>query len=71
MTNKKTNGVMAGVVGAVVGASAVVLSDEKNRNKIEKKFNELKKDGEKVYANLSKDSKDEIEKAKKSIKKAL
>lgn len=57
MANKKgVNMVEAGIVGAVVGAAvgatAVVLSKEKNRKKLKNKFNQLEKEGQKVYADL-------------------
>jgi gas vesicle protein len=57
MVNKKgMNAVEAGaigaVVGAAVGAAAVALSSEKNRKAIGKKFNEVKKDGQKIISDI-------------------
>lgn len=83
MTNNKsvsplTAGVVGAVVGAAVGAAAVALSDEKNRKEIGKKFNEFKKDGQKVISDIKgkvEDVKsgagDKIEEARKDLKKKL
>jgi len=80
MANKKgMNSVAAGLVGAAVGAAVgagvVVLSEEKNRKKIGKKFNEFKEDGQKVYSDikdkteeLSSQGEEKVEEAKKVVK---
>lgn len=56
MANKKMNPVAAGAVGAMVGAAvgagAVMLSDPKNRKMIKNKFETLKKQGQKAYSDL-------------------
>ena len=69
-------GVVGAVVGAAVGAGAVVLSDEKNRKKIEKKFNEYKKDGQKIISDVRGKMEDmaskgekKVEEVKKDLKK--
>jgi gas vesicle protein len=71
-------GVVGAVVGAAVGAGAVVLSDEKNRKKIEKKFNEYKKDGQKIISDvrgkveeMSAQGEKKVEDAKKAVKAKL
>lgn len=50
--DKGMNPVAAGLVGAAVGAAVGVgvaeLSDEGNRKAVEKKFGEIKKEGEKA-----------------------
>ena len=68
----------AAVVGAAVGAAAVALSDEKTRNKIGKKFDELKKDGQKVYSDLKGKAEnvvtsagDKVNEVKKTVKSKL
>lgn len=83
MTNKKgMSPVEAGLVGAAVGlavgASAVALSEEKNRKKIGKKFNEFKEDGQKAYSDIKGEvdelfsqGKAKVEKAKKTVKSKL
>lgn len=83
MANKKgvspvTAGVVGAVVGAAVGATAVALSDEKNRKKIKNKFNEYKKEGQKVYSDLkdkvaevSSQAEGKVNKAKKTLKSKL
>lgn len=56
MAKSKLNPVAAGAVGAVVGAAvgagAVMLSNPKNRKMIKDKFETLKKQGQKVYSDL-------------------
>ncbi len=83
MTNKKrvnsvTAGIVGAVVGAAVGATAVALSDEKTRKKISKKFNEYKKDGQKVYSDLqnkvdelTSQGKEKVKEVKKTLKSKL
>jgi gas vesicle protein len=75
MTNKKVmNPVEAGMIGAVagaaVGAAAVILSEEKNREAIGDEIDEVKKGGQKIYnqvkgkvEDMATDAKDKAEKA--------
>ena len=78
--NKGMNPVEAGiagaVVGAAVGATAVVLSEEKNRKMIGKKLNEYREQGQKVYSDLkekveelSAQGEAKVEEVKKTLKK--
>jgi gas vesicle protein len=83
MTNKKgmspvTAGLVGAAVGAAVGAGAMALSDEKNRKKIGKKFNEFKEGGQKVYSDikekveeLSSQGEAKVEEAKQAVKSKL
>jgi gas vesicle protein len=71
-------GIVGAVVGAAVGAAAVVLSDEKNRKAIGKKFNEYKKDGQKIISDMkgkaeeiSSQGKKKVKEAKKAVKAKL
>lgn len=71
-------GVVGAVVGAAVGAGAVVLSEEKNRKAIGKKFDEVKKEGQKVYTDmknkvedLSSQGEEKVKEAKKTLKSKL
>jgi gas vesicle protein len=75
MANKNNaNAVGAGIVGAIVGAAvgagAVVLSDEKNRKKIGKKFNEYKKDGQKIISDVRGKMDDMASQGEKKVKEA-
>ena len=83
---KGMNPVAVGLAGAVVGAAAaagaIVLSDEKNRQKLEKALESLKKQGFKVMDIVQKEAaemkkiatqrgNDEmVKEAKKAVKKA-
>jgi gas vesicle protein len=82
MVNKNNNanavgaGIVGAVVGATVGAAAVVLSDAKNRKKIGKKFDEFKKDGQKVISDIkgkveemTSEGKEKVDAVKKDLKK--
>lgn len=83
MANKKkmsptAMGLVGAAVGAAVGAGAVVLSQEKNRKKIGKKFNELKDKGQKAYSDmkdkveeLSSQGEAKVEEAKRDLKSRL
>ena len=86
MAKNKINTVMAGAVGAVVGAAvgagAVALSNPKNRKFIKNKFDELKKQGQKVLTDLQDKAEEltttgkgkveeKVAKVKKSIKAKL
>lgn len=83
MVNKKgMNAVEAGaigaVVGAAVGAAAVVLSEEKNRKMIGRKFEDLKKGGQKIYSDarnkmgdMASAGEKKVEEAKKAVKAKL
>lgn len=71
-------GIAGAVIGAAIGATAVALSDERNRKKIGKKFNEYKKEGQKIYSDLkgrveelSSQGEKKVEEAKKSLKSKL
>lgn len=45
-------GILGAAIGAAVGAGAVALSDKKNQKFIKNKFDEYKKDGQKIYKDL-------------------
>lgn len=75
-------GILGAVIGAAVGAGAVALSSTKNQKMIVNKFNDLKKQGQKVISDLkskatelTEDSKDDVNtkvtEAKKAIKAKL
>lgn len=71
-------GVLGAVIGAAVGAGAVALSSEKNRKAIKNKFNDLKKQGQKAYADLqdkvgdlTSQGKEKVEAVKKDLKAKL
>ncbi len=71
-------GVVGAVVGAAAGATAVILSEEKNRKAIGKKFDEVKKEGQKVYSDLkgkveelSSQGEDKVKEAKQTLKSKL
>jgi len=76
--NKSSFGaeVTGAVMGAMAGAAAVVLSNPKNRKKIENKFNEYKKDGQKIISDIqgkvedmTSEGEEKIVKVKKAVKK--
>ena len=83
MANKKGMspvgaGVVGAVVGAAAGATAVALSDPENRKKIVNEFNVIKKEGQKVYAEMEKKAEDtasvgeeKVEEAKQAVKSKL
>ncbi len=58
MTKNKTGvqvaeaGILGAVIGAAVGAGAVALSSTKNQKMIVNKFNDLKKQGQKVLSDM-------------------
>lgn len=71
-------GILGAVIGAAVGAGAVALSSEKNRKAIKNKFNDLKKQGQKAYADLqdkvgelSADGKEKVDAKVKEVKKTI
>lgn len=71
-------GIIGAAIGAAVGAGAVALSDDKNQKIIKNKFNELKKQGQKVYSDLQNKVEDltsqgekKVEEAKKALKSKL
>ena len=75
-------GAVGAVVGAAVGAGAVALSNPKNRKFIKNKFDELKKQGQKVLTDLQDKAEEltttgkgkveeKVAKVKKSIKAKL
>lgn len=45
-------GILGAVIGVAVGAGAVTLSNEKNQKMIKDKFNDLKKQGQKVLSDM-------------------
>ena len=84
--SKKKRGVLPLIVGAVTGAAAVFFSDEKNRKKVKKTYDEVKKNPEafarktaksveksaRKLANQAKAAgKKTLSQQKKAIKKAL
>lgn len=71
-------GILGAAIGAAVGAGAVALSNPKNQKFIKNKFNEYKKDGQKIISGLKgkiedvkSEAGDKIEEAKKDLKKKL
>jgi len=71
-------GILGAVIGAAVGAGAVALSDEKNQKMIKDKFNDLKKQGQKVLSDmqdkaeeLTATGKGKVEEKVKSVKKEI
>ena len=84
MTKNKTGvqvaeaGILGAVIGAAVGAGAVALSNEKNQKMIKDKFNDLKKQGQKVLSDmqdkaeeLTTTGKGKVDAMKKDIKAKL
>lgn len=82
VSKKDTSAVGAGIAGAVIGAaigaSAVALSDKNTRKKITNKFNEYKKEGQKIYLDLkgkveelSSQGEKKVKEAKKTLKSKL
>lgn len=83
MANKKgMNPVEAGIIGVAaglaVGATAVALSSKENREKIGKKLNEIKKEGQKAYSGIKDKVEDmtsqaegKVEEAKQAVKSKL
>ena len=75
-------GIVGAVIGAAVGVGAVALSNPKNRKFIKNKFDELKKQGQKVLTDLQDKAEEltttgkgkveeKVAKVKKSIKAKL
>jgi hypothetical protein len=71
-------GILGAVIGAAVGAGAVALSNEKNQKFIKNKFNDLKKQGQKVLSDmqdkaqeLTATGKGKVEEVRKDIKAKL
>jgi gas vesicle protein len=71
-------GIVGAVIGAALGAGAVAFSNPKNQKFIKNKFNEYKKDGQKVISDLKgkiedvkSEAGDKIEETKKDLKKKL
>lgn len=84
MTKNKNGAQVAGagiigvVIGAAVGAGAVALSSEKNRKIIKNKFNDLKKQGQKVISDiqnkadeLTTSGKEKLDSKVKEVKKGI
>ncbi|WKZ25681.1 MAG: hypothetical protein QY322_04880 [bacterium] len=84
MTKNKTGvqvagaGILGAVIGAAVGAGAVALSNEKNQKFIKNKFNDLKKQGQKVISDmqdkaeeLTTAGKEKVEKKVNAVKKGI
>jgi len=73
-TNAVGAGITGAVVGAMAGAAAVVLSNPKNRKKIEKEFNVVKKEGQKIISDIQgkvEEMNSEAKKKAKVVKKDL
>lgn len=71
-------GILGAVIGAAVGAGAVALSNEKNQKFIKNKFNDLKKQGQKVLSDmqdkaeeLTATGKGKLEEKVKQVKKEI
>lgn len=71
-------GILGAVIGAAVGAGAVALSNEKNQKFIKNKFNDLKKQGQKVLSDmqdkaeeLTATGKGKVEEKVKQVKKEI
>lgn len=84
MTKNKTGvqvaeaGILGAVIGAAVGAGAVALSSTKNQKMIVNKFNDLKKQGQKVLSDmqdkaveLTATGKEKVEEKVKDAKKVI
>lgn len=70
--------ILGAVIGAAVGAGAVALSNEKNQKMIKDKFNDLKKQGQKVLTDmqdkaeeLTATGKGKVEEKVKAVKKDI
>lgn len=73
--NNKTDGKSVGamILGAAVGAAAMFLSDEKNRDSIKKKYKEFNSKGGKAIEKTAKKAdgiKKDIDKTVKKVQKA-
>ncbi len=71
-------GILGAVIGAAVGAGAVALSSTKNQKMIVNKFNDLKKQGQKVLSDmqdkaeaLTATGKDKLDSKVKEVKKEI
>lgn len=57
MAENKSNSLVAGVTGAVIGAAAaaaaIALSDEKNRKKAEQILLDMQKQGNKIFKEIT------------------
>ena len=73
--SKKKTGVLPLIVGAVTGAAAVFFSDEKNRKKVKKTYDEVKKNPEafarKTAKSVEKSARKLANQAKAAGKKTL
>lgn len=56
--NPVASGVIGAVIGAAAAAAAVVLSDQKNRKKAEQILEGLEKQGNKIFQEVSKKTKE-------------
>lgn len=61
----------AALAGAVVGAAAVFLADEKNRKKLKNTFESVKKEGSDKIKSLQQKTDDLEEKGRKKLSKEL
>lgn len=52
--NPLATGVAGAVIGAAAAAAAIVLSDEKNREKVEKTLKDLQRNGDKILKEITK-----------------
>lgn len=68
--NPVSVGLAGMVIGAAAGAAAVALSDEKNRNKLQKTVNNLKKEGSKRLDDWKSKAQELESGAKKQIEEA-
>lgn len=70
--HKKTNPIVAGIAGAVVGvaagATAAFLSDKKNRKMIGKKVDQLVDEGKDKINDIRDDVQDKIDEAKSGLR---
>jgi len=71
-------GILGAVIGAAVGAGAVALSSTKNQKMIVNKFNDLKKQGQKVLSDMQDKAeeltaigKDKLDSKVKEVKKEI
>lgn len=52
--NPLATGVAGAVIGAAAAAATIALSDEKNRKKAEKILNDMQKEGNKIFKDITK-----------------
>lgn len=72
--NPLATGVAGAIIGAAAAAAAVALSDEKNRKKAEKILEQMQKEGNKIFKEVSRlalDLKDRAEKVLPDVRHGL